>query len=165
MAGIVDDTTGQWIVLSGLTISVTLILIAVLLNQASVTGYYSSYAALEFPKEPIRELTVQTRDSSQSAAQLAWELNHTSNESVLSNFTVLLGNYSTEVSTIYAAHGRTVNITLYSFTNTNDTYIYTSSSIPIFDSTHRIETIWLNISYNDGTLHYTSDPEMIEVKQ
>ena len=77
MASVVDDTKGQWIVLSGLTISVILILIAVLINQASITGYYSSYAALEFPKESIRELTIQTRDSAKSTAELAWELNHT----------------------------------------------------------------------------------------
>lgn len=68
MASIIGDTGGQWIVLSGLTISLSLITVAVLFNQAAITGYYSSYASLEFPKDKIRELTVQTHESVKCSA-------------------------------------------------------------------------------------------------
>ena len=153
MAGIIDDTDGQCIALSGLTISISLVLVAILVNEAAITGYYSSYAALEFPKEKIREITAQTQESAKNAAQLAWNYSgglHATNESVLNNFTALLSNYSAQMNTIYAVHGETVNITL---------------SKAVFNSSHSIDIIWLNISYDDGTTRYTSEPEIIEVKQ
>jgi hypothetical protein len=150
MARIVDDMSGQWILLSGLTISMALILVAALVNQAAITGYYSSYAALEFPKEQIRELTSQTHESAIGAAQRACALSNTSNESVRSNFTAILNNYTAQVSMLYAAHGETINITL---------------SNVIFNSTSCIDVIWLNISYNDGSTKFASEPEVIEVKQ
>lgn len=168
MAGVIGDTDGQWIALSGLTISISLVLVAILVNQAAITGYYSSYAALEFPKERIREITTQTQESAKNAAQLAWELNNTTNETVLSNFTAFLSSYNAQMNTIYAVHGETVSITLFNYTNgTNDTYTYSSpENIALFNSTnHAIDRIWLNISYSDGTTSYASEPEIIEVKQ
>jgi NAD(P)H-dependent flavin oxidoreductase YrpB (nitropropane dioxygenase family) len=162
MASLIKDDKGQWITLSGLTISLSLVIVAILINQAGVTGYYSSYAVMEFPKEQIRELKTQTHETAKSAAQLAW--NNTSNVAVFSNFTMLINNYSEQVNTIYAAHGRTVNITLFNYNN--DTYTYQPDNITIFKSTnHTIENIWLNISYDDGTTNYSSTPEIIQVKQ
>jgi hypothetical protein len=149
MAGIIDSTDGQWIALSGLTISVSLVLIAILVNEAAITGYYSSYAPLEFPKEKLRELTTQTQESATSAAQLAWELNHTSDETVLNNFTALINSYSDQMNTIHAVHGETVNITI---------------SKTVFNSSHSIDIIWLNVSYDDGITRYSSEPEIIEVQ-
>ncbi len=155
MARIVEDTSGQWIVLSGLAISMSLITVAVLVSQAAITGYYSSYAALEFPKDKIRDLTAQTHETVKSAAQLAWELNHTSNQSVRSNFTELLNNYSSQVNMIFAAHGMTINITLSNITN---------QSNPVFNSsTNKINTVFLNITYNDCSTNFASEPEEIEV--
>ena len=150
MASVIDDTGGQWIALSGLAISLSLVLVAVLINQAAVTGYYSSYAALEFPKEQIREITTQTQESAKGAAQLACELNNPRNETVLSNYTALNRSYNAQTSMIYAVHGETLNITLVK---------------SAFNSTHDIDIIWLNISYNDGTTRYASETEIIEVKQ
>jgi len=166
MADLINDTKGQWIALSGLTISLSLIGVAVLINQAAITGYYSSDAALEFPKNPIRELVTETKESAKNAAQLAWMLDNSSNETVLSNFTVLINSYSEQVNTIYSVHGRIVNITIFNYNNPeNDTYTY-PNNIPIFNSTdHKIEIIWLNISYDDGTTRYALEPEIIEVKQ
>lgn len=165
MAGLINDTGGQWIALSGLTISMSLIVVGVLINQAAITGYYSSHAALEFPKNQIRELVAETQESTKGMAQLAWELNHSSNETVLSNFTMLINNYSEQVNTIYAVHGMTVNIALFNSTvQANDTYTY-PPNIPIFNSTnHKIENIWLNISYDDGTTRYALTPEIIGMK-
>ncbi len=167
MAGLIDDAGGQWIALSGLTISLSLIVVGVLINQAAITGYYSSHAALEFPKNQIRELVAETQESAKGMAQLAWELNNSSNETVLSNFTILINNYSEQVNTIYAVHSMTVNITLFNPTKDNDTFTY-PPNIPIFNSTnstsHKIENIWLNISYDDGTTRYVLAPEIIEMK-
>jgi hypothetical protein len=168
MASLINDDKAQWITLSGLTISLSLVIVAVLFSQSAVTGYYSSYATLEFPKEQIRELKTQTHETAKSAAQFAWMLNNTSNEAVFSNFTMLINSYSEQVNTIYAVHGRTVNITLFNYNQANDTY--QPDNIPIFNSTNcatncAIENIWLNITYDDGTTRYASTPEIIEVKQ
>jgi hypothetical protein len=167
MASLINDTKGQWITLSGLTISLSLVIVAIIINQSAVTEYYSSYAVMEFPKEQIRELKTQTQETARSAAQHAWVLNNnTSNKAVFDNFTILINNYSEQVGTIYAIHGRTVNIAIFNNTLENDNYTYTPSNIPIFNSTnHKIENIWLNISYDDGTTSYDSTPEIIEVIQ
>ncbi len=163
MASLVKDTRGQWIVLSGLAMSLSLVLVAILVTQASINGYYSSNAPLEFPKEQIRELTGQSHESLKSSAQLAWKLNNTSNESVFTNFTSLFNNYSSQVSMLYAAHGDTVNITLFKYTTNNDTYAYTSGNRDLFNSNHSLENIWMNISYQNGDTYYYSSPEIIWV--
>ena len=162
MASLINDERAQWITLSGLTISLSLVIVAILINQSAVTGYYSSYAIMEFPKEQIRELKTQTHETAKSAAQLAWALNNTSNVAVFSNFTRLLNNYSEQVNTIYAFHGETVNITLYTYDN--NTYTYIPGNNSMFNSTN-ISAIWLNITYDDGTTNYSSTPEIIEAKQ
>lgn len=164
MAGLIDDTHGQWIALSGLTISLSLIVVAVLINQAAITGYYSSHAAIEFPKNQIRELATETQDNAKIAAHLAWMINNSSNETVLSNFSAIISNYGSQVNTIYAVHGQTVNVTLFNYNRADDVYTY-SSNIPIFNSTnHTIDRIWLNVSYDDGTTRYALEPEIIEMK-
>lgn len=150
MANIAGNTEGQWIILSGMTISLSLILLALLANQASITGFHSSHSALEFPKEQIRDLTQGVRDYSKNAAQLAWELNHTTNETVRNNFTRLLNNYTSQVSTIHSVYGNNVNVTI---------------SKIVFNSTNnsRINIIWLNIYYDDGITYYACEPEIIEM--
>ena len=164
MADLIDDTYGQWIALSGLTISLSLIVVAVLINQATITGYYSSHAAIEFPKNQIRELATETQINAKIAAQIAWTLNNSNNETVLTNFSAIISNYSSQVNTIYAVHGQTVNVTLFNYYRTEDVFGY-SSNIPIFNSTnHTIDRIWLNISYDDGTTRYALEPELIEMK-
>jgi hypothetical protein len=167
MAGLIDDTGGQWIALSGLTISISLIAVAVLINQAAITGYYSSHAALEFPKNQIRELVAETQESTKSEAALAWTSDNSSNESVLSHFTASIKSYSEQVNMIYAVHGIRTNITLFNYTElANHTYIYSPGNISVFNSTNnsKIENIWLNISFNDGTTRYALEPEIIEMK-
>lgn len=162
MASLINDDKGQWITLSGLTISLSLVIVAILINQSAVTGYYSSYAALEFPKEQIRELKTQTHETAKSAAEFAM-LNNTNKDVVYSNFTQLLNSYNEQITTIYAVHGRTVNITLYSLNTVSYTYI--PDNISMFNSTNNnISSIWLNITYDDGTTKYASKPEIFEVK-
>jgi hypothetical protein len=166
MASLIKDSGGQWIVLAGLAVSLSLVLIATLVTQASINGYYSSDAPLEFPKEQVRELTAQSRESSISSAQLAWKLNNSSNPNVFTNFKSLFDNYSSQVSVLYAAHGDTVNITLFNYTQNIDNYTYTSEKVntTLFNSNHLLENIWLNITYYNGDTEYYSSPEIIWVK-
>ena len=150
MADLKNDTKGQWILLSGLTIAISLVTLVVLLNQSVVTGYYSSNAALEFPKEQIRDLTTQTRETAQSVTLLAYQINQSTNLSIPVIITTLLENYSTQTSMLYASHGETVDIQVANVSmNTSNTTI--------------VNSIWMNINYYDGNTFYSSEPEIIEV--
>jgi len=166
MANLIDDTGGQWIALSGLTISLSLIAIAVLINEAAITGYYSSNAAIEFPKNQIRELVAQTDETARISTEVAMGLDNSSNESILINFTRLINNFSQQVNIIYSMHGGRANITIYNYINqTDDRYSYSPGNISIFNSSnnHKIDHVWLNISYDDGTTKYNLEPYIIEM--
>lgn len=148
------DTKGQWIALSGLVISLIVIGLAALANQSMVAGYYSSNAVLEFPKENIRELNSHTRDNAMIIRGLSLELNSTSNNSVPVIYEQLFADYSSQIETLYAMHGETVDVSLVSLNTSSGTY--NSSDIDI---------VFVNITYNDGDTYYVSQPEIIEVRK
>ena len=152
MESLREDTRGQWIALSGLVLSLIIIGLAALANQAAMAGYHSSNAALEFPKENIRELNLHTRDNANIIKDLSFEINKTSNESIPVIYGQLFENYSSQIEKLYATHGETVDVSLVSINSTNGTY-----------GTNDIDIIFVNIMYNDGRTHYVSEPEVIEV--
>ncbi len=152
MESLRKDTRGQWIALSGLVLSLIIIGLAALANQAAMAGYHSSNAALEFPKENIRELNLHTRDNAKIIKDLSFEINKTSNESIPVIYGQLFENYSSQIEKLHAIHGETVDVSLVSINSTNGTY-----------GTNDIDIIFVNIMYNDGRTHYVSEPEVIEV--
>ncbi|WP_292468067.1 hypothetical protein [Methanolobus sp.] len=153
MESLKKDTRGQWIALSGLVLSLILIGLAALANQALIAGYHSSNAVLEFPKENIRELNSHTRDNAEILKSLSFEINNSTNNTVPVIFEQLFDNYSTQMETLYAAHGETVDISLVSINSNNGTYNNNSD----------IDVIFVNLTYNDGSTHYVSEPEVIRV--
>ncbi len=157
MESLKENNKGQWIALSGLVISLIIIGLAALANQAVLAGYHSSNAALEFPKENIRELNSHTRDNAKIIKDLSIELNATSNETISSIYGRLFENYSSQMKKLYATHGETVDLSLVSINSTNGTNGTYSG--------HDIDMILVNITYDDGTTLYVSDPELIEVKE
>ncbi len=148
---LLQDNKGQWILLSGLAISISLVAVAVLLNQAAVSGYHSSSAALEFPKDDIRDLVFHSREMSDQAVSIAVALNNSSNQSIGITTRSLINNYSDQVSTIYAYHGQTVDVKMDNLT------------ISANNTTSTIDSIWLNITFNDGNTFYYAAPEIVEV--
>jgi len=157
MESLRKDTKGQWIALSGLVISLILIVLAALANQAIVAGYHSSNAVLEFPKENIRELNLHTKDNAGILKGLASEINSSTNST---NMTIpviyeqLFDNYSSQIKTLYAAHGENIDVSLVATSSANGTY-----------NSSEIDVVFVNIVYNDGSTHYVSQPEVIEVSQ
>ncbi|MBP1910096.1 hypothetical protein [Methanolobus bombayensis] len=148
------DTSGQWIALSGLVISLIIIGLAVLANQAALAGYHSSNAALEFPKENIRELNQHTRDNAQTIKDMAFYMNSTTNETVPVAFEQLFDNYSTQMQKLYAVHGEVVDVSLVSINSTTGNY-----------TMEDIDMVFVNITYDDGRTHYSAEPEIIEVME
>ncbi|ETA68277.1 hypothetical protein V7O61_13770 [Methanolobus sp. WCC1] len=154
MESLRKDTKGQWIALSGLVISLILIGLAVLANQAILAGYHSSNAALEFPKENIRELNLHTHDNAQTIRDMAFYMNSTTNETIPVAFEQLFDNYSIQMKKLYAVHGEVVDVTFVSVNSTSGNY-----------TMNDIDLVHVNINYYDGTTHYVAEPEIIEVKK
>ncbi|WP_406655733.1 hypothetical protein V7O62_08050 [Methanolobus sp. ZRKC2] len=153
MENMKEDTSGQWIALSGLVISLIIISLAVLANQAVIAGYYSSDAALEFPKENIRELNLQTRENAKIAKDLSYKINGTTNESLQSIYEDIFNNCSSQMKSLYAIHGETVDVTMVGMNYS--TINGTNSS--------EISTLKVDITYLNGKSRYVANPEIIEV--
>lgn len=156
MESLRKDTKGQWIALSALVISLILLGLAALANQAIVAGYHSSNAALEFPKENIREMNLHTRTNAEIIRNMALDINSTSNDTVPVIFTLLFDDYSSQMEILYAAHGEAIGINLVAINVNNGTYSGTYNSSDI-------NKIFVDMKYNDGDTIYASEPEVIEV--
>jgi aspartokinase len=153
MAGLRENTSGQLIILSGFVLCISLVTLAVLVNQAMITGFHSSNAVLEFPKQQIRDITSQTRESCQSMTELALALNQSNNRGIESNYHSLFSQYKQQMAILYASHGEEVTLSL---SKMNLTSIGTNASTG--------GTVWVNITYNNGMTYYASEPEIIEVE-
>lgn len=153
MAGLRENTSGQLIILSGFVLCLSLVTLAVLVNQAMMTGYHSSNAVLEFPKHQIRDITSQTKESCVYMTRFALALNQSNNQSIQDNYVSLFNQYEQQMRIIYAGHGEEVTLAISSM---NLTSIATNASA--------VSTVWVNITYNNGMTYYASEPEIIEVK-
>lgn len=151
MAGLRENTSGQLIILSGFVLCISLVTLAVLVNQAMITGFHSSNAVLDFPKQQIRDITSQTRDSCVSITELA--INQNNYQSIESNYNSFFDQYKQQMAILYAAHGEEVT---FSLSKMNLTSIGTNTSAG--------GTVWVNITYNNGMTYYASEPEIIEVE-
>lgn len=151
MESLRDDTKGQWIALSGLVISLIIISLALLANQAVIAGYYSSNAALELPKEDIRELNLQTRENAKMVMDLSYEINSSSNQSMSTLYTGLFSDCSEQMRYLYAVHGESIDVSL-----VNVTYNTTGTSVT--------GQVWANITFDDGKTDYVCAPEIIDVE-
>lgn len=152
MAGLREDSSGQLIILSGFVLCFSLVILTILVNQTMITGYHSSNAVLEFPKHQIRDITSQTRESCVYMTELARELNQSNNHSIDHNYLSLFSQYEQQMAMLYAGHGEAVTIDL---SEMNMTSMATNTS--------NINTVWVNITYNNGMTYYSSEPEIIEV--
>ncbi|WP_370575979.1 hypothetical protein [Methanomethylovorans sp.] len=151
MAGLREDTSGQLIILSGFVLCFSLVILTILVNQAMITGYHSSNAVLEFPKHQIRDITSQTRESCVYMTELARELNQSN--STESNYRLLFENYTEQMAMLYAGHGERITLDLSAMNLTS-----------MAGNTSTLNTVWVNITYNNGMTYYSSEPEIIEVE-
>ena len=151
MEGLKNDTSGQWILLSGLAIAIALVTIAVLLNQANLNGYYSADTAIGFPKDDIRELKLQTHEVAGPAADIAYSENQTSNQSIDVGLSTVMDSYNEQVQVLYAAHGEFVDVEYMKYTRENNS------------TNNSIGQVWVNVTFLNADTSYSSIPEIIEV--
>jgi hypothetical protein len=153
MAGLKDDTSGQLIILSAFVVCFSLVILTVLVNQTMITGYHSSNAVLEFPKHQIRDITSQTRESCMYITELAIDLSQSNNQTVDHNYRSLFSQYEEQMVMLYADHGEQITLDLSSMNLT-----------PMATNTSNTNTVWVNVTYNNGMTYYSSEPEIIEVE-
>jgi len=151
--GLYDNVNGN-LLYYGYNISLILVAIAVLANQAVINGYYSSNAVLELPKEDIRELTLQTRENTRMILDMSYELNQTNNKTVPVIFEDIFINCNDQMKALYAIRGQAI-----------DTRIMMPMQIANETNMSGKDIIWVNIEYNDGRTRYVSSPEVIEVEK
>lgn len=143
---LVKDERGQWIISAGFLVSVSIVILALLLNQAMMGGYQSSVAILEFPKHEIRELVQETHREVTIAAMKANK--EASMDAINLTFNSTMSNYTNSVEHLYAAHGQMAYVNVIYPLTFNDT---------------KIEKVNVTILFSDGVTTCTFDPEIIEI--
>ncbi|MGB7533299.1 MAG: hypothetical protein WA977_10070 [Halobacteriota archaeon] len=140
----IKDERGQWIISAGFLVSASIVILALLLNQAMMGGYQSSGAILEFPKHEIRELVQETHREVNIAATKA---NEKPSAEINSTFENMTSNYTNSVKHLYAAHGQMayVNVSSSNFTD------------------GKISAVNVTILFSDGVTTCTFEPEIIEI--
>ena len=97
-----DNNNAQWIMLSGFAVSLVVIGLALLLNQAMISSHQSAQAEQDFPKHDILELRSETF---KEAIRL--------NANVDSDdFNDTMSQYRENIDTLYLMHGEHVNISI-----------------------------------------------------
>jgi hypothetical protein len=143
---LVKDERGQWIISAGFLVSASIVIVALLLNQAMMGGYQSSAAILEFPKHEIRELVQETHREVNIAAERA---NGELIADINSTFMNITSNYTNQTLRIYATHGQMVYMNI--------------SSLTCNATTKKIEKVNVTILFSDGVTTCTFDPEIIKI--
>ena len=104
-----DDKNAQWLLLSGFMVSMVVIGLAILLNQAMISSHQSAQAEQDFPKHDILEMRSETFKEA-----IRLNLNNNTNSA---EFDDTMSQYLENLDTLYLMHGEHVNITVVNTTN------------------------------------------------
>jgi len=107
--GLSDDKNAQWLLLSGFMVSMVVIGLAILLNQAMISSHQSAQAEQDFPKHDILEMRSETF---KEAIRLNLNNNMTSVD-----FNKTMWQYLENLDTLYLMYGEHVDITVDDTTN------------------------------------------------
>ncbi|MBE0517513.1 MAG: hypothetical protein IBX41_09065 [Methanophagales archaeon] len=95
-----NNQKGQWIILSGLILTLGLVSLVILLNQAMSAGYKVSVAETDFASREITEIYEETVRTAKLVHGKSLEFNGS------------MADYATNISRIYAARGVILEITV-----------------------------------------------------
>ena len=130
----IRNEDGQWIILAGFAVSISLAALIVLLNLSFMAGLQSSQAEIDFPMYELRELYDETyREMNTAAIQ--------KNETDVINDTMM--NFGNLLSQLYRYHGQLVTVSVNTTTN--------HSEIEHLN----ITTVTAAIAFDDGVTKYT----------
>ena len=101
---LISEKSGQWIVLSGFAVSLVIISLSLLLNQAMISSHQSAQAEQDFPKNDILELRSETY---KEAIRISLNENITVEE-----FNATMTQFLINTDTLYLMQGEHVGITV-----------------------------------------------------
>lgn len=140
-----DDDQAQWLLLSGVIISIGLVALLLLLNNAVLTGHSSSQSIISFPKNELRDL----RSNSISEITLLGETINKDNgipdEDKVQAFNDNFTRYFKETYNMSLIHGGLIDIVAIPKTDT-------SSGGNLI-----ISNVSLSIKYYDDTTTYSEN--------
>ncbi|RLG22086.1 hypothetical protein DRN77_06610 [Methanosarcinales archaeon] len=143
----IRDERGQWIILAGFTISISLAILIVLLNLSFMSGYHSSQAQIEFPMYELRELYDETEIVVNTAAMNVNYTNDPSDDPIADADVVndTMMNFGNFLSQLYAYHGQLVQVSVNTTTNNTGSL--------------NITRVVVSLAFDDGVTQYTEHLE------
>lgn len=108
------DDSGQFLLLTSIVVAIGLVILLIYMNQSSVAGHASSESIMNFPKNDIRELKLETVNQ---AYFTAVDVNNDPSVSSLggqgreNEFNASFNKYIAEVKSTYLEKGARINIT------------------------------------------------------
>lgn len=131
---VLRNDEGQWIILAGFAISITIVILIVLLNLSFMAGHQSSQSEIDFPITELRELYDETY---REVNTVAMQENETD---VINNTMVNFGNL---LSQLYSYHGQLVTTSVNTTTNYSETACLNITTVEVF------------FAFDDGVTKYT----------
>lgn len=130
---VLRNEEGQWIILAGFAISVSLAVLIVLLNLSFMSGHQSSQSEIDFPITELRELYDETyREVNTVVMQ--------ENETDMINNTMV--NFGNLLSQLYSYHGQLVTTSVNATTNYSETEYLNITTVEVF------------LAFDDGVTEY-----------
>jgi hypothetical protein len=149
-----EDTSGQFILLTGIIISIGMVILLLYLNQSSMAGHSSSDSIMSFPKNDIRDIRQETLAEAVALGIAENDNDHyeVSNASLrgqarMNGFNASFINYSRDLTNIYALEGCLVDV----------------SAIPYLDNQSIKNASVCIYYYNSETLY--SENTSVTIKQ
>lgn len=137
----VQDDSGQFLLLSAVIISLGLVILLIFVNQSSIAGHSSSESIMSFPKNDIRDIRAETVGEVKT---ISWSLNQFNNSTTgqqkIDTFNAEFARYAADIENLSAEKGCVVDV----------------ASVPqVKDKV--IDNATVTIYYNNGETMYSED--------
>ncbi|WP_174589797.1 hypothetical protein [Methanocella conradii] len=137
MTKVLRDDSGQFLLLTGVIISIGMVILLIFLNQSSIAGHSSADSIMSFPKNDIRDIRNETIGE-------AYLIGERENKNTLHNtsmkmnmFNASFNQYASNVTRLFEEKGCSVNLT----------------AVPALDNS-TISNATIYIYYNNGETRY-----------
>ncbi|HTY91829.1 MAG TPA: hypothetical protein VMC84_11685 [Methanocella sp.] len=138
-----DDDSGQFLLLTGVVISIGMVILLIFLNQSSMGGYSSSDSIMSFPKNDIRDLRIETINEAISLGAREnnnpyYGYNNSTRGQIRSDmFNASFIGYASDIASLSARNG----------------YLASVSAIPGVEN-QTISNATVSVYYNNGETMY-----------
>jgi hypothetical protein len=131
------DDSGQFLLLTGVIISIGMVILLIFLNQSSIAGHSSADSIMSFPKSDIRDIRNETIGEAYLIGDRE-NKNTSHNSSMKMNmFNASFSQFASNVTRLYEEKGCLVNLT----------------AVPALDN-GTISNATISIYYNNGETLY-----------